>query len=69
MKPSEQSGNRLPAEWEPQLGVLLTWPHEQTDWHKILPQAEAIFIEIVRRIASCEQLFIACNSINQQHIQ
>ena len=23
---------RLPAEWEPQDGVLLAWPHAETDW-------------------------------------
>ena len=23
---------RLPAEWEPQQAVLLTWPHAATDW-------------------------------------
>ncbi|HSR61776.1 MAG TPA: agmatine deiminase family protein, partial [Gammaproteobacteria bacterium] len=27
---------RLPAEWEPQSGLLLTWPHPATDWRNNL---------------------------------
>jgi agmatine/peptidylarginine deiminase len=27
---------RLPAEWEPQDGVMLTWPHAGTDWAPML---------------------------------
>ena len=27
---------RLPAEWEPQSGVQLTWPHAGTDWAPLL---------------------------------
>ncbi|HJV34612.1 agmatine deiminase family protein, partial [Geomonas sp.] len=30
---------RLPAEWEPQDGVLLAWPHEESDWR---PYLEAV---------------------------
>ena len=25
--------NRMPAEWEKQRVVLLSFPHEETDWH------------------------------------
>ena len=31
---------RLPAEWEPQAGVLSAWPHAQTDWASRLEQVE-----------------------------
>ncbi len=26
------SSMRLPAEWEPQAGVVVAWPHAGTDW-------------------------------------
>ena len=26
----------LPAEWQPQSGIQLTWPHQETDWHPYL---------------------------------
>ncbi len=29
---------RLPAEWEPQSGVQLTWPHAGTDWAPMLDE-------------------------------
>jgi agmatine deiminase len=25
---------RLPAEWEPQDAIMLTWPHKNTDWRQ-----------------------------------
>ena len=28
----EVSRLALPAEWFPQSGIQLTWPHERTDW-------------------------------------
>ena len=28
----------LPAEWEPQSAIMLTWPHAGTDWKPYLPE-------------------------------
>ena len=28
----------LPAEWSPQSGIMLTWPHGGTDWKPYLRQ-------------------------------
>ena len=28
----------LPAEWHPQSGVQLTWPHARTDWAPMLAE-------------------------------
>ena len=33
---------RLPAEWEEQDGVLLAWPHEETDWRSCLDEVEPV---------------------------
>ncbi|NDV82603.1 agmatine deiminase family protein [Bacteroides sp. 51] len=48
----------LPAEWHPQSGVQLTWPHAGTDWAYILPDVEACFLQIAREIAARELLLI-----------
>lgn len=50
---------RLPAEWEPQDGVLLAWPHEESDWHPYLEAVQPVFAEIVSQISRFEQVVIA----------
>jgi len=50
----------LPAEWERQSGVMLTWPHDETDWAPILDEVEACFVAIAKEIAQREKLLIVC---------
>lgn len=50
---------RLPAEWEPQDGVLLAWPHPDTDWQPVLPRVEPVFAELAARIAETETVVVA----------
>ena len=49
---------RLPAEWEPQWGVQLTWPHAETDWAPILSEITATYEELACEIRKREQLLI-----------
>lgn len=42
---------RLPAEWEPQDGVLLAWPHEGTDWAPTLAAVEGSYVALLTAIA------------------
>lgn len=49
---------RLPAEWEPQAGVLLAWPHAQTDWAPRLADVESTFAALACAIARHEQVLI-----------
>ena len=49
---------RLPAEWEPQWGVQLTWPHANTDWAPMLDEITTTYEEMVREIARRERLLI-----------
>ena len=51
---------RIPAEWEPQAGVQLTWPHEGTDWAPCLDAVEPAFLAIAREISRRENLLVAC---------
>lgn len=48
----------LPAEWYPQSGVQLTWPHAGTDWAYILPDVQDCFLQIAREIAEREIVLI-----------
>jgi agmatine/peptidylarginine deiminase len=51
---------RLPAEWEPQAGVMLTWPHADSDWADTLDQVEPVFLNLAEAIARREQLLVNC---------
>jgi agmatine deiminase len=52
---------RLPAEYEPQSGVLLTWPHAATDWRDCLDAADASYIDMARAITRHTHLLIICH--------
>lgn len=54
------AGLRLPAEWEPQSGILLTWPHGHGDFAPWLSQVEPVFVQIARQVARFESLWIVC---------
>jgi agmatine deiminase len=49
---------RLPAEWEEQEGVLLAWPHWESDWQSDLDLVEPVFAEIARQISRFETVLI-----------
>lgn len=56
---------RMPAEWEKQRAVLLSFPHEETDWHNIDNEAEleaslSPFIRIAQAIAYGQAVYIIC---------
>lgn len=48
----------LPAEWEPQRFVQLTWPHEETDWAPYLKSALECFTHLAEAITRFETLLI-----------
>ncbi len=51
---------RLPAEWEPQSGVMLTWPHAGTDWAPLLDAVTPCFAAIAREIVRRERCLVVC---------
>jgi len=60
----------LPAETAPQSGVLLTWPHLQTDWKDTLAAVEVVYLDIARAIAARETLqIICCDEQHQAHVE
>lgn len=54
---------RMAAEWEPQWGVQLTWPHEATDWQPYLDAITETYVEMARTIAEREMLLVVTPDI------
>ena len=50
---------RLPAEWENQGFVQLTWPHEETAWYG-LPKVLDCYVKVASAIVRYEPLLIVC---------
>ena len=48
----------LPAEWAPQSGVQLTWPHAATDWAYMLDEVTETYVRMAYEIALREPLLI-----------
>lgn len=48
----------MPAEWERQCAVQLTWPHAGTDWAFMLPEITAVYEEMKREISKREPVII-----------
>ncbi|HEY5602187.1 MAG TPA: agmatine deiminase family protein [Gammaproteobacteria bacterium] len=60
---------RLPAEWEPQSGIMLTWPHAYSDWQPILARVEPVFVSLCAHTSQREKVLIVARDKNhQQHI-
>ncbi len=51
-------GFRMPAEWEPQTAVWLSWPHNLATWPGNFRPIPAKFAEIVARISCFEEVRI-----------
>lgn len=60
----------LPAEWAPQSGVMLTWPHSQGDWAANLDAVERVYLALAQAICPRELLLVVCYDLDhQQHVQ
>lgn len=58
------------AEWHPQWGVLLAWPHPDTDWADNLEAAETCYTHIVSAISQRENVLLLCHDVGHQtHIE
>ncbi len=60
---------RFPAEWEPQSGVLIAWPHDTSDFNHHLDAIEETYTFIAKTITQYQRLIIVCHDdSHQQHI-
>ena len=51
----------MPAEWEPQRMVQLTWPHADSDWAPILDDITRVYEQMAREISRREPLLIVAH--------
>lgn len=47
-------GFRMPAEWEPQEAIWLSWPHNRDTWPGAFEPVPGVFTEITREIAESQ---------------
>jgi agmatine/peptidylarginine deiminase len=60
---------RLPAEWEPQAMVLLTWPHAASDWAAMLDEVEEVYLALAREIIRGQELVVICyDAAHRRHV-
>ena len=55
---------RLPAEWERQSGIQLTWPHSDTEWYE-LDKVLDCYVDIAYNILQFEPLLIVTRDRNE----
>lgn len=58
MNGEKPKSRRLPAEWEEQDGVLLAWPHRNSDWLPLLAAIETVTAEIIATISRFERVVV-----------
>lgn len=56
---------RLPAEWEKQSGVLLVWPHVESDWKHNLDEINKVYLDMCRVISKFQKILLIF--YDQQH--
>lgn len=56
---------RLPAEWEPQSAILLTWPHRNSLWDYQLDAVEQTHLNIARAVLQDQNLIVSCEDAEQ----
>lgn len=58
--PTDKPTRRLPAEWEPQYAIQLTFPHGGTDWADRMETVLPCFLEIAATISRFQSVIIVC---------
>ena len=59
-KTPAQLGFRMPAEWEPQTAIWLSWPHNHATWPGQFRPIPYVFAEIVTQISRFQLVRINC---------
>lgn len=52
------NNRRFPAEWEPQKGILLCFPHNGKDWPGKYEAIQWAFVEFIKKISLFETVFL-----------
>ena len=59
---TKDMGYRMPAEWHPHSGTLLSWPYNRETWPgERLPRVEKVYIDIIRALFPHEPIHLLVN--------
>lgn len=56
---------RMPAEWERVSGVLVSFPHGNSDWSPYLSEARAEFVEFIKNISNYATAIVIVDNIRE----
>ena len=56
---------RLPAEWEEQDGVLMAWPHAETDWKPVLARVQETSARLIAEASHHARVLLVTNTPNE----
>ena len=56
---------KLPAEWEKQSFLQLTFPHDNSDWKYMLSEVTACFVEIIKTTALFQDVLVVCDDVER----
>jgi len=60
---------RLISEFAPQSGVMITWPHAESDWRDNLGEIEPVYLQITCAISRHETVLVICHDdIHVHHV-
>ena len=62
---SDKRNRSFAAEWDPQDGILIAWPHPGTDWAYMLDEVTACYVEIARAILDAGERLVIVASDEQ----
>ena len=54
----KEEGYRWPAEWEPHVGTLLSWPHNRESWPGKFEPVPGVYKKLVTALAEVEDVHI-----------
>ena len=59
-------GFRMPAEWENQEAIWLSWPHNEITWPNMVPKIEEIYIQFIKALHSGQKINLLVNDKDKE---
>jgi len=60
-----KTAKKLPAEWEKQSFLQLTFPHQESDWAYLFDEVSACFVEIIQAAAHFQDVLVVCDDVER----
>jgi agmatine deiminase len=56
---------KLPAEWEKQSFLQLTFPHQESDWEYLINEVTACFVDIIETVSRFQDVLVVCDDVER----